>query len=374
MGVSLAGNLFTLFLFYEVLTLSTYPLVTHRATPEAVRAGRVYLMMLLGASTLLLLPAIAWTGFAAGTLDFVPGGILAGKLGDGAMALLLGLFVFGAAKAAVMPLHFWLPTAMVAPTPVSALLHAVAVVKAGVFTVLKIVVYVFGIDTLATAGAAQWLVYVAGFTVVGASLVALRQDDLKRRLAYSTISQLSYVVMGAALATVTGVVGAGMQIAMHAAGKITLFFCAGAIAVASHKYKVSELAGIGRVMPVTMTAFLVGSLSIIGLPPFGGMWSKWWLIVAAAESDSLFVIVVLILSTLLNVAYLLSIVATAFFSAPPDRDETKVRIAEAPLACVIPLSLTALLCVVLFFQVEFLEQLLLGMSGESRLNGAAPDE
>jgi multicomponent Na+:H+ antiporter subunit D len=374
MGVSLAGNLFTLFLFYEVLTLSTYPLVTHRATPEAVRAGRVYLMMLLGASTLLLLPAIAWTGFAAGTLDFVPGGVLAGKLGDGAMALLLGLFVFGAAKAAVMPLHFWLPTAMVAPTPVSALLHAVAVVKAGVFTVLKIVVYVFGIDTLATAGAAQWLVYVAGFTVVGASLVALRQDDLKRRLAYSTISQLSYVVMGAALATVTGVVGAGMQIAMHAAGKITLFFCAGAIAVASHKYKVSELAGIGRVMPVTMTAFLVGSLSIIGLPPFGGMWSKWWLIVAAAESDSLFVIVVLILSTLLNVAYLLSIVATAFFSAPPDRDETKVRIAEAPLACVIPLSLTALLCVVLFFQVEFLEQLLLGMSGESRLNGAAPDE
>ena len=374
MGVSLAGNLFTLFLFYEVLTLSTYPLVTHRASPEAMRAGRLYLLMLLGASTLLLLPAIAWTGFAAGTLDFAPGGILVGKLGNFALPALLGLFVFGTAKAAVFPLHYWLPAAMIAPTPVSALLHAVAVVKAGVFTVLKIIVYVFGIDTLAAAGAAEWLVYVAGLTVVGASLVALRQDDLKRRLAYSTVSQLSYVVMGAALASITGVVGAGLQIAMHAAGKITLFFCAGAIAVASHKYKVSELAGIGRVMPVTMTAFLIGSLSIIGLPPFGGMWSKWWLIVAAAERGSLFVIVVLILSTLLNVAYLLSIVAKAFFSAPPgEREEKKVKIAEAPLACVIPLSLTALLCVVLFFQVGFLEGLLLGIFSDYRTDGAVPD-
>jgi multicomponent Na+:H+ antiporter subunit D len=323
-------------------------------------------MMLLGASTLLLLPAIAWTAFAAGTLDFVPGGILGGKLGNVALSLLLALFAFGTAKAAIFPIHYWLPAAMVAPTPVSALLHAVAVVKAGVFTVLKIVVYVFGIDTLAAAGAAQWLVYLAGFTVVGASLVALRQDDLKRRLAYSTVSQLSYVVMGAAMATMTGVLGAGLQIAMHAAGKITLFFCAGAIAVASHKYKVSELAGIGRVMPVTMTAFLIGSLSIIGLPPFGGMWSKWWLIVAAAEQGSLFVIIVLIVSTLLNVAYLLSIVATAFFVAPQGQsDHGPTKIAEAPLACVIPLSLTALLCMVLFFEVDFLEELLLGITSPS---------
>jgi len=365
-GVAFAGNLFTLFLFYEVLTISTYPLVTHRATPEAVKAGRLYLMMLLGASTLLLLPAIAWTALAAGTLNFVPGGILGGKLGNVGLSLLLALFAFGTAKAAIFPLHYWLPAAMVAPTPVSALLHAVAVVKAGVFTVVKIVVYVFGIDTLAAAGAAQWLVYLAGFTVVGASLVALRQDDLKRRLAYSTVSQLSYVVMGAAMASMTGVLGAGLQIAMHAAGKITLFFCAGAIAVASHKYKVSELAGIGRVMPVTMTAFLIGSLSIIGLPPFGGMWSKWWLIVAAAEQGSLFVIIVLILSTLLNVAYLLSIVATAFFVAPQGQsDHGPTKIAEAPLACVIPLSLTALLCMVLFFEVDFLEELLLGITSPS---------
>jgi multicomponent Na+:H+ antiporter subunit D len=374
MGVSLAGNLFTLFLFYEVLTLSTYPLVTHRATPEAIKAGRLYLMMLLGASTFLLLPAIAWTGFAAGTLDFVPGGIVGGKLGDGAMAVLLALFVFGTAKAAVMPLHFWLPAAMVAPTPVSALLHAVAVVKAGVFTVLKVVVYVFGVDTLAAAGAAEWLVYVAGFTVVAASLVALRQDDLKRRLAYSTVSQLSYVVMGAALATTAGVIGSGLQIAMHAAGKITLFFCAGAIAVATHKYKVSELDGIGRAMPVTMTAFLVGSLSIIGLPPLGGMWSKWWLILAGAERGSFFVIAVLIVSSLLNVAYLLPIAVRAFFSGPPGHDgEAKIGLAEAPLACVVPLSLTALLCVVLFFQVGILEGLLLDIAQPATRDGALPD-
>lgn len=364
-GVAFAGNLFTLFLFYEVLSLSTYPLVTHRATPEAVRAGRLYLMMLLGSSTLLLLPAIAWTRLVAGTLDFVPGGILEGNLAPVALGLLLALFVFGTAKAAVFPLHYWLPAAMVAPTPVSALLHAVAVVKAGVFTVLKIVVYVFGLDTLSAAGASQWLIYVAGFTVVGASFVALRQDDLKKRLAYSTVSQLSYVVMGAAMATAAGAIGAGLQIAMHAAGKITLFFCAGAIAVATHKYKVSELAGIGWKMPVTMTAFLIGSLSIIGLPPFGGMWSKWWLIVAAAERGSLFVIIVLILSTLLNVGYLLSIVAIAFFSVSPDRTEqSKVKIAEAPLACVIPLSLTALLCMVLFFQVELAEELLRGITSQ----------
>lgn len=374
MGVALAGNLFTLFLFYEVLTLSTYPLVTHRATPEAIRAGRLYLMMLLGASTLLLLPAIAWTGIVAETLEFTSGGILAGRIGDGAMAILLALFVFGTAKAAVMPLHYWLPAAMVAPTPVSALLHAVAVVKAGVFTVLKIVVYVFGIDALATAGAAEWLVYLAGFTIVAASVIALRQDDLKRRLAYSTVSQLSYVVMGAAMATAAGVIGGGLQIAMHAAGKITLFFCAGAIAVASHKSKVSELDGIGRVMPVTMTAFLIGSLSIIGLPPLGGMWSKWWLILAAAERGSLFVIGVLIISTLLNVVYLLSIVVRAFFSPPQDEAKAgKAKIAEAPWQCVVALSVTALLCIALFFQVELVEGLLVSITQEPVPAGATPD-
>ena len=244
-GIAFAKNLFTLFLFYELLTLSTYPLVTHKATAEAVRAGRIYLVMLLGTSMVLLLPAIVATWVVAGTVDFTPGGILEGKASGWVIGLLLGLYVFGIGKAAIMPLHFWLPAAMVAPTPVSALLHAVAVVKAGVFAILKVVVYVFGLDLLSQTGAAIWLVYVASFTVLAASLVALHKDNLKARLAYSTISQLAYVVLGAVVASSAGVIGAGMQIAMHAAGKITLFFCAGAIYVATHKTEVSELDGIG---------------------------------------------------------------------------------------------------------------------------------
>ena len=234
MGIAFSGNLFTLFLFYELLTLSTYPLVTHRATPEAREAGRLYLLMLLGASTLLLLPAIAWTGLAAGTLDFTPGGILGGKVGTVALGVLLFLYVYGIAKAAVMPMHFWLPAAMVAPTPVSALLHAVAVVKAGVFSILKVIVYVFGVDTLAAAGAGDWLLYVAGTTVIVASLIALGQDNIKRRLAYSTISQLSYVVLGAALFTPLAIIGAAIHIAAHAVSKITLFFAAGSLHIGSH--------------------------------------------------------------------------------------------------------------------------------------------
>ncbi len=355
MGIAFAGNLFTLFVFYEVLTLSTYPLVTHKGTPEAMKAGRVYLLLLIGTSMVLLLPAIILTGVVAGTIEFSQGGILAGKVSPLVMSLLLGLYVFGIGKAALMPFHFWLPTAMVAPTPVSALLHAVAVVKAGVFCVLKVVVYVFGIDTLAKTGANEWLIYVAAFTLVTASLVALRQDNLKARLAYSTVSQLSYIVLGALVASSVSAVGAGMHIAMHAAGKITLFFCAGAIYTALHKTEISQLDGIGRQMPVTMTAFLIGSLSLIGLPPFGGVWSKWLLGVGAIDAGHAFVIAVLMLSSLLNVAYLMPIVARAFFKKSPLADP---HYEEAPLPCLIALSFTAVLCVVLFFYAGSIEALL----------------
>jgi multicomponent Na+:H+ antiporter subunit D len=257
---------------------------------------------------------------------------------------------------------------MVAPTPVSALLHAVAVVKAGVFAILKIVVYVFGIETLALTGANDWLVYVGGASLVLASLIALTRDNLKARLAYSTVSQLAYVVTGAALAGSTGILGAGLQIATHAAGKITLFFCAGAIYVASHKTEISELAGIGRRMPVTMLAFLIGSLSIIGLPPFGGMWSKWLLILGALETGHVFVVAVLMLSSLLSVAYLLPIVARAFFAAPAadahgghGGHDHGDGIQEAPLACLIALCATALLCLALFFLAGRIESLLAGI-------------
>jgi multicomponent Na+:H+ antiporter subunit D len=359
MGIAFAKNLFTLFIFYEVLTLSTYPLVAHKANGEAIRAGRIYLLILIGTSMILLLPAIAWTYVLAGTLDFTPGGILANKTTPFALCALLALFAFGIGKAALMPFHFWLPAAMVAPTPVSALLHAVAVVKAGVFTILKVVVYIFGIETLAKAGSGAWLVYVAGFTVIAASLVALRQDNLKARLAYSTVSQLSYIVLGAALATSASVIGGGMHIAMHAAGKITLFFCAGAIYVAAHKTEISELDGIGRRMPITMAAFMIGSLSIIGLPPFGGTWSKWYLAAGSLDAGYQFALAVLMISSLLNVAYLMPIVARAFFKAPGGKGGTaKVGIEEAPLPCVLALSFTALLCLILFIFPDWIERLL----------------
>jgi len=355
MGIAFAENLFTLFLAYEALTISTYPLVTHHRDGEAMRSGRLYLMLLLGTSMVLFLPAIAATYVLAGTIDFVPGGILAGKAGGATLTVLLALYLFGIGKAAMMPLHFWLPAAMVAPTPVSALLHAVAVVKAGVFCVVKVVVYVFGLETLTASGANEWLIYAASASLLGASLIALTRDNLKARLAYSTVSQLAYVVLGAALATTTSIVGSGVHIAMHAAGKITLFFCAGAIYVAAHKTEVSQLNGIGRRMPVTMTAFLVGSLSIIGIPPLGGTWSKWFLSLGAIESGHLFVIGVLMLSSLLNVGYLLSIVGRAFFLPPEENVHGHApsgKIEEAPVACLIPLCITALLCIVLFFQVD----------------------
>jgi multicomponent Na+:H+ antiporter subunit D len=356
MGVAFAKNLFTLFVFYEALTLSTYPLVTHKATPEAMRAGRVYLLLLLGTSMVLLLPAIIATGAYAGTLDFSPGGILAGKASATVIGVLLALYVFGIGKAALMPFHFWLPAAMVAPTPVSALLHAVAVVKAGVFCVLKVLILVFGLDVVAAAPSRNGLLLAAIATLIVASLTALAQDNLKARLAYSTVSQLAYVVVGALLATKMSATGAGMQIATHAAGKITLFFCAGAIYTAAHKTEISQLHGIGRAMPFTMFAFLIGALSIIGMPPFGGSWSKWFLAVGALDAGSMLAFAALMLSSLLSVAYLMPIVAKAFFLPAADRDVTPHH--EAPLACLIAMGLSSAACLMLFFGAGFLERLM----------------
>ncbi len=351
-GVALAGNLFTLFLFYELLTLSTYPLVTHRGTPEAVRAGRLYLLMLLGSSTVLLLPAIIWTGFAAGTLDFAAGGTLDGKLAPALVPVLLALYVFGTGKAAVMPMHFWLPAAMVAPTPVSALLHAVAVVKTGVFVILKVMVLVFGTGFLVATGGAEWLIYVAGFTVLAASFVALRQDNLKRRLAYSTISQLSYIVMAAAVLAPLSVVGAVLHLAAHAVSKISLFFVAGALHTAAHVDRVSDIDGVGRKMPWTMAAFAIGAISIIGLPPTAGFLGKWFMLGGAFETGQWFVVGVLVLSTILNAAYLLPIAYNAFFRPlPAKRGEGPhaMKRGEGPAAMLIALLATAIGTVALFF-------------------------
>lgn len=355
LGVAFARNVFTLFVFYEFLTLSTYPLVTHHGDEKARRAGRTYLGILIGTSVVLLLLGIVWTWQLTGTLEFTKGGILHATSAfdekPWLVGVLLALYCFGTGKAALMPFHRWLPGAMVAPTPVSALLHAVAVVKAGVFTVLKVVVYIFGIDFLRETNASEWLMYVAGATSITASLIAMTKDNLKARLAYSTIGQLSYIVLGSSLMNGDGVVGAGLHIAMHAFGKITLFFCAGAIMVALHKTEISDMRGIGRQMPITMGAFFIASLSIIGLPPLGGMWSKWYLVSGTLEAGFYFATITLLLSSLLNIAYLVPISINAFFS-PTTNGDSECR--EAPWACVIPLVLTATLSVVLFLYPDAL--------------------
>ena len=348
MGAAFSQNLFALFLFYEVLTFSTYPLVTHHGDDKARRGGRTYLGILLFTSVSFLLLAIGWTWVLAGTLDFQEGGILTGKATPTVLGVLLALYAFGTGKAALMPFHRWLPAAMVAPTPVSALLHAVAVVKVGVFTVMKISVYTFGTGLLQDTGISLWLMYVAGATILLASLVALTKDNLKARLAYSTISQLSYIVLGAMLANSWGVIGGSMHIAMHAFGKITLFFCAGAIYVAAHKTEISDMRGIGRRMPITLAAFFLGSLSVIGLPPFGGSWSKWFLALGAAEAHQVALVAVLMISSLLNIAYLMPIVIRGYFF-PAGEEPSQSEVKEAPLLCVIPLCLTATCGLARFF-------------------------
>lgn len=349
MAVAWSGNLLVLFIFYEILTFSTYPLVTHKESAVARNAGRLYMSILVGTSVILLLPAVVWVWFNTGTLDFRPGGYLEGQIDPTMVPILLGLFAFGVGKAALMPIHRWLPAAMVAPTPVSALLHAVAVVKAGVFTILTVVVYVFGIDFLAKTGASQWLIWLTAFTILASSVVAISKDDIKARLAYSTISQLSYIVLGAALASQMAVQGAALHIVMHAAGKITLFFCAGAIYVQAHLTKISDLDGQGREMPWVFAAFFVGALSIIGIPPLGGSWSKFMLMVGAADAGYITILVVLGLSSLLNVYYLLEPLSRAFF-----REKIKsVEVKRHPLV-VIPPVMTALISVALFFYNETL--------------------
>lgn len=349
LAVAFSANLFTLFAFYEFLTLCTFPLVTHHQTEEAKKAGRVYLGILLSTSIGLQLLAIIWTWQLAGTVDFRDGGILAGTASAGVLGTILILFIFGVGKAAVMPFHRWLPAAMVAPTPVSALLHAVAVVKAGVFTVLKVTVYIFGIDLLGTLAATTWLQWAAAATIIFGSLVAFTKDNLKARLAYSTISQLSYIVLGALLANEWGIIGGGMHIAMHAFGKITLFFAAGAVLVAAHEKDISRMHGLGRTMPITFGAFFVGSLSIIGLPPAGGSWSKWFLGMGTLEAGQVGLLVVLMVSSLLSLYYLLEVPIKAFFFEPPEDAHRPEGIKEAPLPALIAMGITATATVTFFF-------------------------
>ncbi len=348
-GVAFSANLFTMYLFYEMLSFATYPLVTHHQDPEARVSGRKYLLYIVGGSIGLALPAMIIVFSMAGTLDFLPQGVLVGtNIGAGLMAVLVVMFIFGFAKAGVMPFHSWLPAAMVAPTPVSALLHAVAVVKVGVFSVVRVLTGILGVDLLAHFHMSTLISGIAAVTILTASLIALSQKELKRRLAFSTIGQLSYIILGVGLLTPKGITGGMVHIAMHAFGKITLFFCAGAIFVGAGKKYIPDMVGIGRRMPVTMTAFFIGSLSVIGIPLTGGFFSKWYMLQGALDSGQWIFMVVLLVSSLLNAAYFLPIVYKAFFCTDEESLFEPV-VKEAPIHCLVPLCITAIVSVVLFF-------------------------
>lgn len=342
-GIAFSANLLTFIVFYEMLTIATYPLVIHEENEEAIRAGRKYLVYTLTAG-LFLIAASAWTYQLTGTMDFKAGGLFAdGVLNPRTAVVLFLLFVGGVGvKAGIMPMHSWLPTAMAAPTPVSALLHAVAVVKSGVFAVIRVVGFVFGPAIMAEFGLDTILLTMAGITIIVASLIALRQDNLKRRLAYSTVGHLSYIVLGAALLTKSGFTGGMMHIAFHATMKITLFFVAGAIAVNLHRKNISELNGIGKVMPWTMGAFTVGAIGLAGIPPINGFVSKWYLGIGSIESGNLIPLGILVLSGLLNAAYFFPIVHIAFFKEGDERLKGK---GEASPLMVVPLVCTAVLSV-----------------------------
>lgn len=345
-GVAFSANLLTLYMFYEMLSFATYPLVTHHQDNEARQSGRKYLAYIVGSSIGFALPAMLVVYHLTGTLSFSYAGVFTGSESPVTITVLLLLLVFGFAKAGIMPFHSWLPAAMVAPTPVSALLHAVAVVKVGVFCICRVIMGIFGTGLLQRLDLGLLISIIAAFTIIVASLVALVQDNLKARLAFSTIGQLSYIVLGVALLSPHGMIGGMLHIAMHAFGKITLFFCAGAIFVTTGVKNISQMKGLGRQMPLTMLAFLIGSLSVIGLPPGGGFISKWFLVLGTMQADQLAMLVVLLVSSILNAAYFLPIVYQAFFS----KSETGFfsgGFREAPAFCLVPLLITALGSIVL---------------------------
>jgi multicomponent Na+:H+ antiporter subunit D len=344
-GIAFAANLLTFIIFYELLTLATYPLVIHKENREAIAAGRQYLCYALTAG-LLLVAGSAWIFHTTGTLEFQPGGILSGTdTAPGMMRLIFILFLAGVGvKAGIMPLHSWLPSAMVAPTPVSALLHAVAVVKSGVFGVVRMVGFVFGPDVMRAYDLHLILAVFAGATIILASFIALRQTNLKKRLAYSTVAHLSYIALGAALLSQEGFLGGILHISAHATMKITLFFCAGAIYVHTHKQNIADLDGIGKAMPWTMGAFVIGSMGLAGLPPINGFLSKWYLLEGSLTADMWVIMGVFLLSGLLNAAYFFPIIHRAFFRKSNQFD----GYGEASPWMVVPLCTTAFLSVAFF--------------------------
>ena len=364
-GVAFSDNLLTMYLFYEIVSICTYPLVAHHQDEEGYKGARKYIVYLTATAKFFLLPAMILIYVLTGTLDFAAN-ISTGIFPDGVNKVLVTMLyifcLFGFAKNGVMPFHHWLPGAMVAPTPVSALLHAVAVVKVGVFCTTRVMLYIFGVDTMDALNLGIPTAYFVGFTVIMASIIALSKDNLKARLAYSTVSQLSYIIMGVALLTPSGIEGGLIHIVNHAFSKITLFFCAGAIYVATHKKNISEMEGLGKTMPFTFGAFAVASLSMIGAPPVGGFITKWNLLVGSMEAHQIGILLILIASTMLNAAYFAPVTFKAFFNKPP-AGEGYIGIREAPLSMLIPILIACFISVLLGIFPQFMMNFVKAVTG-----------
>lgn len=364
-GVAFSDNLFTLYLFYEIVSICTYPLVAHHQDKEGYNGARKYIIYLTTTAKAFLLPALILIYVLTGTLDFAPNistGIFPPDVNKGLVIMLYIFCLFGFAKNGIMPFHHWLPGAMVAPTPVSALLHAVAVVKVGVFCTTRVMLYVFGVDTMHALNLGIPTAYFVGFTVIMASVLALSKNNLKERLAYSTISQLSYIIMGVALLTPAGIDGGLIHIVNHAFAKITLFFCAGAIYIAAHKKDISEMGGLGKTMPFTFGAFAIASLSMIGAPPVGGFITKWSLLMGSIQAHQMGILLILIASTMLNVGYFAPITIKAFFGKRPE-GETFQGIKEAPLSMLIPILIACTVSVLLGIFPNFMMQFVKVVTG-----------
>lgn len=358
-GIAFAANLFTMFIFYEALTIVTYPLVSHHEDKEGLEGGRQYIVYLLGTAKIFLLAAIVLTYILTGTLDFRKGGIFSSEIVQNNKLLLqimLVLYLYGFNKSAIMPLHSWLPAAMVAPTPVSALLHAVAVVKAGVFTVSRVLLYVYGANTVKAIEMQDLIFFLTSFTIIIGSLIALTRDDFKARLAFSTVANLSYIIIGVAMFSPLGILGGLIHISMHAFSKITMFFVAGSVYVSTHVKKISELDGVGKVMPITMFSFFLATLSMIGIPIFAGFVTKFNLAMGALEIGRPELVGVFIVSSFLNAAYFLPIVYRSFFRKP--ENPLRWHGVQENYFCAIPLLITALFTVVWGLYPDFLMNIL----------------
>ncbi len=364
-GVAFSDNLFTMYLFYEVVSVCTYPLVAHAQDKAGYDGAQKYIVYLTTTAKLFLLPALILIYVITGTLDFphnISDGLFAGDTESWIVIMLYVFCLFGFAKNGIMPFHHWLPGAMVAPTPVSALLHAVAVVKVGVFCTTRTMLYVFGVDTMHALNLGIPTAYFVGFTVLGASILALSKNNLKERLAYSTVSQLSYIILGVALLTPAGIDGGLIHIINHAFAKITLFFCAGAIMIAHHKKDLSEMGGLGKSMPITFACFFIASLSMIGAPPVAGFVTKWNLLVGSIQAHQMGILLILIASTMLNVGYFAPVTYKAFFGKRPE-GETYQGIQEAPLSMLIPIVIACTISVLLGIFPNYMMQFVRAVTG-----------